>query len=87
MLRAMRNLREDGHHLAKFTLVSTYTDTGKSAVLALRNDMPSPRSWIDTERSVLYRQANRQEPDKQASAAMESPRKTGVTGAKQGCST
>lgn len=58
LLRAARALRVDGRHLAKFILIGLYTGTRKSAILSLRIDQPSTHGgWIDTERGVLYRNA------------------------------
>ncbi|MEL5876415.1 tyrosine-type recombinase/integrase [Cereibacter sphaeroides] len=56
LLRAARNLRRDGRHLAWFIVAGLYTGTRKTALLGLRINQPgTDAGWVDTERGVLYR--------------------------------
>lgn len=58
LLWAARGARKDGRQqLCRFILSALYTGTRKTALCAIRLDMPSTEGgWIDTERGLLYRQ-------------------------------
>lgn len=56
LIRAARQLRKDGRHLADFILCAVYTGSRKATILALRLDQPSAAGGhIDTRQGVLYR--------------------------------
>lgn len=56
LLRAARQLRKDGRHLADFILCGIYTGTRRDSILALHIDEKSPSGgYIDTEHGILYR--------------------------------
>lgn len=56
LIRAARNLRKDGRHLADFILCGLYTGSRKATILGLHLDTPSlSGGHVDTETGVLYR--------------------------------
>ncbi|MFC4668375.1 tyrosine-type recombinase/integrase [Seohaeicola nanhaiensis] len=56
LLRAARQLRKDGRHLADFILCGVYTGSRKATILGLQIDQPSVTGgYIDTRQGVLYR--------------------------------
>lgn len=56
LLRAARNLRLDGRHLADFILCGLYTGSRKTTILELHIDTPSiSGGHVDTVQGLLYR--------------------------------
>ena len=56
LLRAARNLRIDGRHLADFILHGLYTGSRKATILAMHIDTPSiSGGHVDTSQGLLYR--------------------------------
>jgi integrase len=56
LLRAARNLRLDGRHLADFILHGIYTGSRKSTILAMHINTPSVSGGhVDTGQGLLYR--------------------------------
>lgn len=56
LIRAARNLRVDGRHLADFILCGLYTGSRKQTILSLHIDTPSTiGGHVDTVQGLLYR--------------------------------
>ncbi|ANB34650.1 hypothetical protein A6024_11800 [Rhodovulum sulfidophilum] len=56
LIRAARNLRRDGRHLADFILHGLYTGSRKDTILGMHIDTPSVSGGhVDTVRGILYR--------------------------------
>ena len=56
LIRAARNLRVDGQHLADFILHGLYTGSRKATILAMHLDTPSASGGhVDTVQGLLYR--------------------------------
>lgn len=56
LLRAARNLRVDGRHLAHFILHGLYTGSRKQTILAMHINIPSlSGGHVDTVNGILYR--------------------------------
>lgn len=56
LIRASRNLRIDGRHLADFILHGLYTGSRKATILAMHLDTPSTSGGhVDTLQGLLYR--------------------------------